>query len=1274
MVMNWLREILGVFRTRLGRKAAVPVLLVIILFLVPAFFAFRSARVADQTSEEMASRNEISKHLSDMEGALRTEQISVYEMVYEHRAEELPAFQTTSAQVQFYHDQAAEQITSSEERALLEECQALHERVDFIVNNQIAPAIQSANPPDHAEMVVFVDDLQGMYQRMTELGGQLESMFSRDMINARLRQIEAREFASDLTWASIFFAVFAGFLIKAAYARQLVYPIKRMSEASLQIARGDLSQRVDVKGQDELADMGRAFNDMADSLERRTEQLEREKVRIRSIHQSIGDGILVIDRAGVIISVNPAAERFLGRSVKQLERTTDTGVPALQEAFTQRIGLEKMVECWEEKDCAKVDCPSHGSNDRRCWLQCGTFCYNQIQGTFKQKRDACGRCDVFMKNAVIHLTLETGGRHYSTSILPILDDLGQEEGRTIVMHDITDVLLAKESVERHSAELAAINSISEAVSESLDLQTTLDNALGKIQEIRGADAVSIHLIAEGGDDLYLAAQRGLPESMRQVMERIPLGFGCPGVAVDTGGPVSVGDLREHHDVPPAALEAGFLSSMAVPLKSKNKIIGSLSLAARRLNAFTSDDTKLMSLIGMQVGVAIENSILYEDSLRHSREALAKSHIFSTLTSTLELEKVFDDFTEAIRELVDFDRFSVIIGDGDGPIAKLLLPSDVEPAVPDDTGNGFLMTGTAAEWVIKNNRPYLSGDIGIEKKYRDQDYLVEEGLRSQLNLPLVVKGRVLGSMNMASINVDVYDENTIKTLQPVADQVALTVANQKLFEDVARSKAEWETTFDSASEGIAMVGTNHRILRINRAAAGMMGGTFEEFVGRPCYEVIHNSSSRPAACLMNEAVFGSSSARGEQEMDDGRSIELVVDPVYDNDGKPAGAVHFLRDITEAKRLRQQLLQSEKMIAVGQLVAGVAHEINNPLTGVIGYAQLLQKRDIDDQAKKDAEGIYREAERASRIVRHLLSFARKHQPERKTVDVNTVIRESVELKAYEMRVNNIVTETDFDELLPMTVADPHQLQQVFLNLINNAEQAMLDYRGSGLLKIFTSHVDDKIQVAFVDNGPGISEEIADRIFDPFFTTKDVGKGTGLGLSVCYGVVEDHGGRIWTETVKDQGAKVVVELPVVEVAPVQVDQVSQDTKGRIGKVLLVDDEAAIRQVLTETLKQAGHKVETAGNGVVALRMLKKKHYDCVVSDVKMPIMDGPSLHKAAIEMDPDLAGSFIFISGDTISPDTKSYLNRVENPRLAKPFNLADLERELQKVLAAREDRND
>jgi two-component system NtrC family sensor kinase len=1266
--MKWYREITGVFRTSLGRKLTVPVFLMLALFSLPFFFAYHMEQVVDRTSSEVSDRNEAIDHVNAMDGALNHEQVEVYAMVYEHRPEMIESFKSTAAEVQFWHDQAMEHVDGPEERAALDECQALHDRAQSTVLNQIAPVIQSPNL-DHMMLIPAVEELRASYQRMSDLGNQVRGLFTADRQAASLSREESRELASEMMRASIIVAVLLGFCVAGYHARRLVLPIKRLAEASLQVARGDLSQRVEARGRDELAEMGRSFNDMADSLERRTGQLEREKSRIRSIHQSIGDGIVVVDRGGVIVSVNPAAESILGKPVTQLERTTNTGVPELQEAIIRRIAPEQMVKCWEAKNCQKADCPSHGSNDRRCWLQCGTFCYNQIQGTFRQKRDACERCDVFKKNAVQKLTLEINGRYYSTSVVPILDDEGQEEGRSIAMHDITDMLLAKEATERHSAELAAINSVGEAVSESLDLQTTVDNALEMIQRIRSADAVAIHLIDEGGSEMHLAAQRGLPDGIRQVMEKIPVGFGCPGVAVETGGPVAVNDLREHEDVPQEALDAGFLSSMAVPLKSKNKIIGSLSLATQRLNAFTEDDTRLMSLIGSQVGVAVENSILYEDSLWHTREALAKNRIVSTLTSTMELEKVFDEFAEEIGLIVDFDRIGVIIADSDGTNLKVLLPTGFEPALDENSSGEIAISGTTVEWVMKNRRPYICDDISSEIKFREQAGFVKLGLKSQLNIPLIVKEKVLGSLNLVSAETAAYNEDTAKRLQPVVDQVALAVANQKLFEDVAQAKNEWETTFDSASEGIAVISKDYRIARLNKAAAAMMGGTVEDFLNRRCYEVLHEGGEKPNICLMKESISGLCSSRSEQEMQDGRTLEIVVDAVNNDRGEPVGAVHFLRDITEAKRLRQQLLQSEKMIAVGQLVAGVAHEINNPLTGVMGYSQLLLARDIDDQAKKDAEGIYREAERATRIVRHLLSFARMHQPERRPVDINATLRESVELKAYELRVNNILLETDLDAGLPMTNADPHQLQQVFLNLITNAEQAMLEDRGSGLLKISTQLAGDKIRIVFADNGPGIPAGMRDRVFDPFFTTKDVGKGTGLGLSVCYGVAEDHGGSVWAEPTQDRGATIIMELPVVAAGPVQEEQEKHDIRKQLGKILLVDDEAAIRQVLTETLRQAGHDVETARNGEVALRMLKQKHYDCIVSDVKMPGMDGPALHRAVQKIDPVVAGSFIFISGDTVSPETSSYLEHVDNPRLAKPFNMKDLEKTLQSMLASR-----
>jgi two-component system NtrC family sensor kinase len=254
-------------------------------------------------------------------------------------------------------------------------------------------------------------------------------------------------------------------------------------------------------------------------------------------------------------------------------------------------------------------------------------------------------------------------------------------------------------------------------------------------------------------------------------------------------------------------------------------------------------------------------------------------------------------------------------------------------------------------------------------------------------------------------------------------------------------------------------------------------------------------------------------------------------------KPAGMI-FLRDVTEKKqaeeerrRMEQQVQLAGRLAAVGELAAGVAHELNNPLASVQAYAQLLSERDdLDEAARSDVATVYGEALRASRITANLLSFARQHRPEKTFVSLNDILRSSLELQAYRLKVTNIEVVTELAPDLPKTMADVHQVQQVFVNLITNAEQAMTGAHGGGTLKLKTERTDGAIRVSVADDGPGVRQEDLKRIFDPFFTTKEVGKGTGLGLSICYGIVREHGGRISARNNPDRGATFTVELPIV------------------------------------------------------------------------------------------------------------------------------------------------
>ena len=322
------------------------------------------------------------------------------------------------------------------------------------------------------------------------------------------------------------------------------------------------------------------------------------------------------------------------------------------------------------------------------------------------------------------------------------------------------------------------------------------------------------------------------------------------------------------------------------------------------------------------------------------------------------------------------------------------------------------------------------------------------------------------------------------------------------------------------------------------------------------------------------------------------------------------------------------------------------------------------------------IHREAERTRRIIQNLLSFARQHQPERTAVDLNEVLRRTLSLRAHEHRVRNIRVELDL-EPLPLTQADPHQLQQVFLNLILNAEQAMLAAHGRGTLRVQTRLIRQEtvvgtenpayVEIRIEDDGPGIPKEHLQRIFEPFFTTKPVGQGTGLGLSIAYGIVAEHGGRIYAVSQEGQGASFVIELPVLAMETFR--KAEPETAAppiRPARVLVVDDEEFITRVVSRVLEPVGHRVSVAHSGAEALERLQAESFDVVLCDVRMPGMDGIALYRRMLRDRPRQAQRFVFFTGDTVSLETTRVLGETGRPTLQKPFTVDELQRAIRAVL--------
>jgi two-component system NtrC family sensor kinase len=391
--------------------------------------------------------------------------------------------------------------------------------------------------------------------------------------------------------------------------------------------------------------------------------------------------------------------------------------------------------------------------------------------------------------------------------------------------------------------------------------------------------------------------------------------------------------------------------------------------------------------------------------------------------------------------------------------------------------------------------------------------------------------------------------------------------------------------------------------------------------------------------------------------------------------------LVRDVSERKKLDDetrdiyhQLLQAEKMAALGQTISGVAHELNNPLATILTWAERLSTRTpLDDQVRRGLDTILSESERAARIVRNLLTFARKRQTTRAMVDVNQVVRETLALRAYDQRLTNISVLDALAAGLPPVFADGHQVQQVLLNLVINAEQAMLSAHGRGLIVMRTWHDNERglVILEINDDGPGIPEEVQPKIFDPFFTTKEVGKGTGLGLTVAYAIVQEHGGRIRIESRPGGGASFFVELPITgaRAAPPPRTRRAKTTPAAArtpASILVVEDEAQLASAVVEALEDAGYTVEHAADGEEALARIEARPHDLIVCDLKMPRLDGKAFFRKLEATSPKLRRRVIFVTGDVAGTDAEQFLTESGCRWLAKPFRLGDLVQAVKEVL--------
>jgi len=507
----------------------------------------------------------------------------------------------------------------------------------------------------------------------------------------------------------------------------------------------------------------------------------------------------------------------------------------------------------------------------------------------------------------------------------------------------------------------------------------------------------------------------------------------------------------------------------------------------------------------------------------------------------------------------------------------------------------------------------------------------------------------------------------RRLQTLDDEVTGVIgvlvditSHMEIEEALKESEQKLRTLFLNSLDAIFIADGHGRFLDFNSAATRLFGYDDIELATMRLEQLFH----RPEDWEQFDEDIRKDGSVTDYEVvlkkKDGSMVMCVesVSTVLDGEGNVAGYEGIIRDITDKKRLEEQLLQAEKLSSLGEILSGVAHELNNPMTSIIGNVDLLFKKTIPDYMEKKLNIIRKESVRSGKIVQNLLKFARKTGAVSKPTDLNELLKDTVSLRIYNLKMDNVSLDMRLDEELPLIMVDPGQIQQVFMNIINNSHD-ILKKQGGGNITISTSFTDDLVTVTVADDGPGMTDSIKKRVFDPFFTTKEPGRGTGLGMSVSYGIITSHRGDLRVESEEGKGVTFTIELPRGElILPETKDERPPHYDGGGRQILIIDDEESVRNLCGEILKEYNYRPTLVATGSEGIYQLRKHQFDAVVCDVKMPGLGGREVYDYVVREIPVMKEKIIFITGDTLSENTQHFLDRIGNHYLFKPMDVDEL----------------
>lgn len=667
-------------------------------------------------------------------------------------------------------------------------------------------------------------------------------------------------------------------------------------------------------------------------------------------------------------------------------------------------------------------------------------------------------------------------------------------------------------------------------------------------------------------------------------------------------------------------------------------VGTFGMAAVRAREGTREAQEKSELLAAQVD-------------RRISELFSLQELSYILSQSIQLDGIADQVAKYAARFLQADGAIVVLAEGE--LLRVVAASGtLEPLLGEvsDGSDSFISQA------ISRNR------IEVAEGTETPTVRLFAGMmvRSAAVAPLRAPGTTMGALAVADRQGGPLSAEDLWLFSTVATNASVVMTNSRLFERVRRSEEEWETAFNALAEGIAVVGPGGNVLRANHALAAIVELPESKLVGLNFCEMIVGAS---------EAVAGLIGAayRGERTVplvvrpeDSHRVLRLTAAPLAE--AERGSVVILIEDVTEQRILEAQIIQNDKMASIGQLVSGVAHELNNPLTSIAGLAELLLERPPHPELPREhLRVIHDQAERAGRIVRNLLTFARKGVAEKAAVDLYDVVVRTSLLITYELHLHGIELESELSPDAAVVLGDRYELQQVLLNLVTNAVQAVsgLEPGKPRRITLSTSRSDREAILRVRDTGPGVPPHLVAYLFTPFFTTKAPGEGTGLGLSLSYGLVKAHGGVLEYEAPADGGAEFRVTLPLfqMDVSP-DADTPPHRENGRPGRrrILVVDEDPSVHRLLSALFTPEGHAVEAVRTGEQGLKLAQEQDYDLIIADVGVPA--GPAELFAGALLNACPAASSRLVVACSGEEELPGPLAGQPIHRVRKPFNLRDL----------------